>query len=162
MISGICPVQGKFDGFCAGLDTVYFFLLLGFLFFPTYLPYCLPPSFPNCLPASLIDCRPAYLPIYLPSCLMADTFNERHTPPYSFPHPLLPHLTAYPSIPRNMVRNSICRMTMHGKWWINDPDCILLRKSTNYSDLEILGIATVKAMSGERMGQDVIDWDGMD
>jgi hypothetical protein len=43
MISGICPVQGKFDGFCAGLDTVYFFLLLGFL-------SSLPPSLTACLP----------------------------------------------------------------------------------------------------------------
>jgi alpha-galactosidase len=47
-----------------------------------------------------------------------------------------------------MVRNSICRMTMHGRWWINDPDCILLRTTTGYSDDEIVGIATVKAMSG--------------
>ena len=49
---------------------------------------------------------------------------------------------------RNMVRNSINRMVMHGKWWINDPDCILLRTTTNYTNNEILGIATVKAMSG--------------
>jgi alpha-galactosidase len=39
-------------------------------------------------------------------------------------------------------------MTMHGRWWINDPDCILLRTTTGYSDDEIIGIATVKAMSG--------------
>lgn len=50
---------------------------------------------------------------------------------------------------RNMVRNSICRMTMHGRWWINDPDCILLRESTNYSEAEMIGIATLKAMSGK-------------
>lgn len=45
------------------------------------------------------------------------------------------------------VRNSICRMTMHGRWWINDPDCILLRTTTGYSDDEIMGIATVKGTS---------------
>ena len=50
---------------------------------------------------------------------------------------------------RNMVRNSVCRMMMHGRWWINDPDCILLRNTTHYSEREIIGIATVKAMSGE-------------
>lgn len=51
-----------------------------------------------------------------------------------------------------MVRNSICRMTMHGRWWINDPDCILLRDSTNYSEVEMIGIATLKAMSGKLRG----------
>jgi alpha-galactosidase len=45
---------------------------------------------------------------------------------------------------RNMVRNSICRMAMHGRWWINDPDCMLLRTSTAFSEDEIVGIATVK------------------
>jgi hypothetical protein len=49
---------------------------------------------------------------------------------------------------RNMVRNSICRMFMHGYWWINDPDCMLLRKSLSFTDDEIIGIATVKAFSG--------------
>jgi hypothetical protein len=49
---------------------------------------------------------------------------------------------------RNMVRNSICRMTMHGRWWINDPDCMLLRATTSFSEDEIVGIATVKALSG--------------
>lgn len=49
---------------------------------------------------------------------------------------------------RNMVRNSICRLGMHRRWWINDPDCILLRLSTHFNDDEIRGIATVKAMSG--------------
>ena len=49
---------------------------------------------------------------------------------------------------RNMVRNSICRMTMHGRWWINDPDCMLLRAALQFSEAEIVGIATVKALSG--------------
>eukprot|EP01041_Mallomonas_annulata_P010610 gene10610-22149_t len=48
----------------------------------------------------------------------------------------------------NMIRNSICRMSMHGRWWINDPDCMLLRTSTSFTEDEIIGIATVKAMSG--------------
>ena len=28
---------------------------------------------------------------------------------------------------RTMVKNSLARLFMHGMWWINDPDCILLR-----------------------------------
>jgi hypothetical protein len=49
---------------------------------------------------------------------------------------------------RNMVRNSLCRMYMHGYWWINDPDCMLLRPSLHFSEEELVGIATVKAFSG--------------
>ena len=49
---------------------------------------------------------------------------------------------------RNMVRNSINRLSMHGRWWINDPDCMLIREGTNYSSNEFLSIATVKALSG--------------
>jgi len=49
---------------------------------------------------------------------------------------------------RSMIRNTICRMSMHARWWINDPDCMLLRRSTTFTDEEIIGIATVKAMCG--------------
>ena len=38
---------------------------------------------------------------------------------------------------------------MHGRWWINDPDCILVRDSgTSFTSDEIVGIASVIAMSG--------------
>lgn len=41
---------------------------------------------------------------------------------------------------RTMIRNTIYRMTMHGRWWINDPDCILLRKeATSFTNNEIIG-----------------------
>ena len=49
---------------------------------------------------------------------------------------------------RGMIRNTLARLPMHGRWWINDPDCMLLRTSTHFSDREILSIATVKALSG--------------
>jgi hypothetical protein len=47
-----------------------------------------------------------------------------------------------------MVRNTINRLPMHGRWWINDPDCMLLRESTQFTPAEVIGIATVKALSG--------------
>lgn len=47
-----------------------------------------------------------------------------------------------------MVRNSINRMFMHGHWWTNDPDCMLLRQSLSFTSDEIRGIATIKALSG--------------
>lgn len=48
----------------------------------------------------------------------------------------------------NMIRNTLNRMAMHKRWWINDPDCLLLRDTTAFTDEEIRGIATVKAFSG--------------
>lgn len=47
-----------------------------------------------------------------------------------------------------MIRNTINRLCMHNKWWVNDPDCIILRNSTAFTDEEIVGIAVVKALSG--------------
>ena len=49
---------------------------------------------------------------------------------------------------RNMIRNTLTRSFMHGKWWINDPDCLLLRDSLPFSEVEVIAIATVKALSG--------------
>ena len=49
---------------------------------------------------------------------------------------------------RNMVRNSLTRLFMHRRWWVNDPDCIMLRDALHFSDAEIQGIASAKAMSG--------------
>ena len=32
----------------------------------------------------------------------------------------------------NMIRNTLTRSFQHNFWWINDPDCILLRKYLDY------------------------------
>lgn len=37
------------------------------------------------------------------------------------------------------VRNTINRLGMHGRWWINDPDCMLLREATSFTADEIIG-----------------------
>ena len=49
---------------------------------------------------------------------------------------------------RSMMRNTIVRMSMHNRWWINDPDCLLLRGTTQYTYDELISIATIKALSG--------------
>lgn len=49
---------------------------------------------------------------------------------------------------RNAVRNTLTRLFMHKKWWINDPDCLLLRDKLAFTDDEIIGIASVKALCG--------------
>jgi len=49
---------------------------------------------------------------------------------------------------RNAVRNTLTRSAMHGRWFLNDPDCILLRASTRLTPAELRGILTVQAMCG--------------
>jgi alpha-galactosidase len=48
----------------------------------------------------------------------------------------------------NAVHNSLTRAHLHRRWWINDPDCILLREATHLSLPEVETIATVIALSG--------------
>jgi len=49
---------------------------------------------------------------------------------------------------RNCVRNTLTRLFMHRQWWVNDPDCLMLRDKLSFSLDEIRGIATAKALSG--------------
>jgi alpha-galactosidase len=53
----------------------------------------------------------------------------------------------YPSA-RNATHNAITRAALHGRWWINDPDCLLLRPQTNLSLTEVQTIASVIALTG--------------
>ncbi|CAM9123372.1 unnamed protein product, partial [Heterosigma akashiwo] len=48
---------------------------------------------------------------------------------------------------RNMTRSTLCRAHFHGRWWANDPDCLILRQGTRFDDDELQGMCTVKAMS---------------
>jgi hypothetical protein len=48
----------------------------------------------------------------------------------------------------NMIRNTLNRYFMHKKWFINDPDCLLLRDELPFTDEEVIGIATTKALTG--------------
>lgn len=47
-----------------------------------------------------------------------------------------------------MIRNTLTRLFMHNNWWVNDPDCMLLRNQLKFTDREISAIITVKAMCG--------------
>jgi alpha-galactosidase len=56
-----------------------------------------------------------------------------------------------PSLPaaRNAARNTINRAALHGRWWLNDPDCVLLRQAdTHLSASETRLVSTVAALSG--------------
>jgi len=51
----------------------------------------------------------------------------------------------------NACHNAITRAPMHRRWWINDPDCLLLRTETALTEAEVKTAATVIAMTGGSM-----------
>ena len=55
-----------------------------------------------------------------------------------------------PSMPsaRNSIRNILTRASMDHKWWVNDPDCLLLRPDTRLSLAEVRSLATAIATTG--------------
>jgi alpha-galactosidase len=53
----------------------------------------------------------------------------------------------YPSV-RNAIHNILTRAPLHRRWWINDPDPLLLRSDTRLSLAEVQSLATVIAMTG--------------
>lgn len=52
-----------------------------------------------------------------------------------------------PSV-RNAVHNSLVRSPLHKRWWINDPDCLLVRPDTNLSLSEVQTLASTIALTG--------------
>lgn len=46
------------------------------------------------------------------------------------------------------VHNALTRSDLHGRWWINDPDCLLLRPETKLTRTEVETIASVIALTG--------------
>jgi alpha-galactosidase len=48
----------------------------------------------------------------------------------------------------NALHNALTRSDMHQRWWINDPDCLLLRPETQLTKTEVESIATVIALTG--------------
>ncbi len=55
-----------------------------------------------------------------------------------------------PDIPsaKNALQNTVSRSFMHMRWWQNDPDCLLLRTSTNLTLAEIQTMASLIFLSG--------------
>jgi alpha-galactosidase len=62
----------------------------------------------------------------------------------SFPFKREPHM---PSA-RNSIQNILSRAEQHGRWWINDPDCLLVRDNTNLTLAEVQSLSTAIAITG--------------
>ena len=59
-------------------------------------------------------------------------------------------IRAEPDFPaaRNAIQNVLTRAPLHRRWWINDPDALLLRPDSDLSLPEVQSLATIIALSG--------------
>jgi len=55
-----------------------------------------------------------------------------------------------PNMPaaRNSIQNILTRAPLHRRWWINDPDCLLVRPNMDLTLGEVQSLATAIAMTG--------------
>jgi alpha-galactosidase len=55
-----------------------------------------------------------------------------------------------PNMPaaRNSIQNILTRAPLHRRWWINDPDCLLVRPNMDLTLAEVQSLATTIAMTG--------------
>ena len=62
----------------------------------------------------------------------------------------IPPLHSEPDTPaaRNAIQNSLTCAALHRRWWLNDPDCLLLRDTTQLTLDEVYALATVIALTG--------------
>ncbi|MAT43832.1 MAG: hypothetical protein CL609_15970 [Anaerolineaceae bacterium] len=49
---------------------------------------------------------------------------------------------------RNAIQNVLTRAEQHQRWWINDPDCLLVREESNLTLAEIQSLASAIAITG--------------
>ena len=69
---------------------------------------------------------------------------DPHYPPFSIFLKNEPHM---PSA-RNAIHNILTRAMFHRRWWINDPDCLLVRSETDLTLAEVQTLTTVIGMTG--------------
>jgi alpha-galactosidase len=49
---------------------------------------------------------------------------------------------------RNALQNVLTRAPLHGRWWVNDPDCLLIRPDSDLSLSEVQTLASAIALTG--------------
>ena len=68
------------------------------------------------------------------------------------PHfpPVSPILKKEPHMPsaRNAIHNILTRAHLHRHWWVNDPDCLLVRPDTELTLAEVQTLATAIGLTG--------------
>ncbi len=75
--------------------------------------------------------------------------------PHWAPHLLPPRILfrREPNIPstRNALQNILSRSIFHHRWWINDPDCLVIRPGSALTVAEVQTLATAIAVTGGSM-----------
>lgn len=76
----------------------------------------------------------------------ADVLDSWH-PQYFGLKAIFRHEPHMPSA-RNSIQNILARAFLHRKWWVNDPDCLLVRPSSQLTLAEIQTLAAAIGMTG--------------
>lgn len=76
----------------------------------------------------------------------ADVAPDWH-PKYFGTHLFFKPEPDFPSA-RNAIQNALTRAPIHRRWWINDPDCLLVRPDSSLTLVEVQTLATVIALTG--------------
>lgn len=76
----------------------------------------------------------------------ADVAPDWH-PKYFGTHTFFKAEPGFPAA-RNAAHNTLTRAPLHRRWWLNDPDCLLLSTDSNLSLVEVQTLASVIALSG--------------
>jgi alpha-galactosidase len=73
---------------------------------------------------------------------------DRHWHPFHFGTEFF--FKSDPDLPstRNAIHNSLTRAALHRRWWVNDPDCLLLDPDMPLTQDEVNSLATAIAMTG--------------
>ena len=61
--------------------------------------------------------------------------------------PIFKNEPHFPST-RNSIHNILTRAPLHKHWWVNDPDCLLIRPNSNLTLAEVRSLATAIALTG--------------
>jgi len=73
-----------------------------------------------------------------------NSYWEPHFPPVSFLLKKEPHMPAA----RNALQNILTRAPLHRHWWINDPDCLLVRPDTHLTLPEVQTLTSAIGLTG--------------
>jgi len=68
--------------------------------------------------------------------------------PHLFPPQILFRLEPNMPSTRNALQNILSRAFTHKRWWLNDPDCLMIRPGTDLTLAEVQTLATAIAITG--------------
>jgi len=98
---------------------------------------------------TLLGCGVPFGPsIGIFDAMRIDADVDPHWEPHLIPPQAL--FRSEPNLPaaRNALQNTLSRAALHNRWWINDPDCLLVRLDSHLTLAEVHTLATAVAVTG--------------